>query len=234
MLLLKDSNIKFMQTRQKGFYRNKEIIFYLTGYFKVLTTEQIYVLFFSHIKDFTQGMNKTREVLRKLRKNKSLNLKWNRQDFNEPNYYYFDKKPYNPDHEINRNWGFIYLLNKFKTYHRFNDVRTEYVLGLLQADGFIELRNFVTDKLLCFFIESDIVNSKNKFRKVKKYNDMHVSRIYKKEKWSLEVENFPDILVVTDSAKRVDTLNKYVEKENKRDLIFEIIYVEDIKKMILN
>jgi hypothetical protein len=237
MLLLKDSDIKFMRTRQKGFYRNKEIVYFLKEYFKILTTEQIYVLFFSNIKNYEQGINKTREVMRKLRKDKKLNLKWARQDFNEPNYYYFEKK-HNPDHEINRNWGFIYLLNKFKSYHKFNDLRTEYVLGLLQADGFIELRNFVTDKLLCFFIESDIANSKNQFKKIKKYTEMHMNRIYKREKWSLEVENFPDILVICDTEKRVDKVKEYVKRDNKRvdgkpELIFEVIGVDQIKKELL-
>jgi hypothetical protein len=216
-----------MKTKQKGFYRKKEMITYLRDHFKVLTTTQFYLLFFSDIK---HGLIKAREVLRKMRCDKSLGLKVSRQDFNYDNYYYFDRKPYNPDHAIQRSWAMIYLINKYKKYHRFNNAEIEYVLGELQADGFLELKNFTNDKLLCWFIESDIVSSKNRFNKVIKYNNVKVSKVYKREKWSVNTDFFPDVLVVTDSDKRVDTLKKYVKNDNKAGMDFHVVSIGMIKK----
>lgn len=226
-LLLVNSNVKYMQTKEKGFYRRKEMIVYLRDYFKVLNTTQFYLLFFSDIK---HGLIKTREVLRKMRMDKGLGLKFSRQDFSQDNYYYFDRKPYNPDHAINRSWAIIYLLNKYKNYHRFNNCRIEYVLGDLQADGFLELKNYVSGKLLCWFVESDIGSSKNRFNKVGKYVDMKVSGVYKKEKWVGNTDYFPDVLVVTDSDKRVDVLKRYVKNDNKVDIDFHVVSINQIKK----
>lgn len=227
-LLLVNSNVKYMKTKEKGFYRKKEMIVYLRDYFKVLTTTQFYLLFFGDVR---HGLIKTREVLRKMRLDKNIiGLKFSRQDFSQDNYYYFDRKPYNPNHAINRSWGIIYLLNKFKLYHRFSDVKIEYVLGDLQADGFLELRNYVSGRLLCWFIESDIGSSKNRFNKVVKYGDMKVSGIYKRERWVGNTDYFPDVLVVTDSEKRVNLLERYVKSDNKVGIDFKVVSVGMIKR----
>lgn len=216
-----------MQTKQKGFYRKKEMVTYLRDYFKVLTTTQFYLLFFSDIK---HGLIKTREVLRKMRMDKGLGLKVSRQDFNYDNYYYFDRKPYNPDHAIQRSWAMIYLMWKYQKYHRFESARVEYVLGELQADGFLELKSIKDGKLLCWFIESDIVSSKNRFNKAIKYGNMKVSKVYKREKWSVNTDYFPDVLVVTDSDKRVKTLERYVKNDNKVGMDFKIVSLGMIKR----
>jgi len=232
-----------MNTRQKGYYRDKCIVEAIEM-FEVLTTEQIYYLFFSNIKF---GIVKCRERLRILKEKGKINSI--RVDINECNYYFIDKKSKFMIHDINRNWGYIYLLYmyKFKEYYKFIDIKNEYVMKCGQrADGIIGFKNYVTNEFRYVIIESDRVDSRNKFNKIREYVNIYREGKYKGEFWYKKVNRFPNMLIVCDSEKKkVKVLeiekrdnikfmvyNESIGKEVKLSLKFIILTVDDIKKKL--
>ena len=221
-------NFKNMNTRQKGYYRDKCIIEAIE-LFEILTTIQIYYLFFTDVK---YGIVKCRERLRILREKGKINSI--RVDINEYAIHFVDKsKKYNRylEHNVNRNWGFLYLLfmvrNKYK-YYKFSDFNLEYVFCEKRADGIIGFKNYAIDNDYKYFIiESDRVESNNRFEKVKIYNDIYKNGLYKKEYWFKRVNRFPHILIVCNSKKKKLKVEECVERDN-----IKYEYVGDGKKKI--
>jgi len=204
-----------MNTRQKGYYRDKCIIETIEE-FELLTTLQIYYLFFTGIKF---GIVKCRERLRILREKGKINTI--RIDINEYAIHFVDKsKKYNRfmEHNINRNWGFLYLLFmvRFKyKYYKFSDKRLEYILCGKRADGIIGFKNYVVENDYKYFIiESDRVESNNRFEKVKLYNDIYKDGLYKREYWFNRTSRFPHILIVCNSEKKKLKVEERVERDN--------------------
>ena len=232
-----------MNTRQKGYYRDKCIVEAIDQ-FECLNTEQIYYLFFTSIK---YGIVKCRERLRILKEKEKINSI--RVDINECNYYFTNKKSKFMIHNINRNWGYIYLLYmyKFKEYYQFVDIKNEYVFKCGQrADGIIGFKNYVTNEFRYVIIESDRVDSRNKFNKIKEYVDIYREGRYKNEFWYKKVNRFPNVLIVCDSEKKkVKVLeiekrdnikfmvyDESIGKEVKLSLKFIIVTIDDIKKKL--
>jgi len=221
-----------MNTRQKGYYRDKLIVETIEQ-FEVLSTEQIYYLFFSDIK---YGMVKCRERLRQLRnKNKIVTL---RLDINECSYHFINKKPYYLQHNVNRNWGFMYIINMVKCeckYLKFNEIRLEYYMKCgIRTDGIIGFKNYVTGEYRYWILESDKVDSKNKFNKIKNYNDKFGinGEGYRNEHWFKRVERFPHILIVCDNVKKRDKILNIIDEENVKGLKFIVVTVDEIKKIL--
>jgi len=234
-----------MNTRQKGYYRDKCIVEAIEM-FECLNTEQIYYLFFTNIKF---GIVKCRERLRVLKEKGKINSI--RVDINECNYYFISKKSKFMIHDINRNWGYIYLLYmyKFKEYYKFIDIKNEYVMKCGQrADGIIGFKNYVTNEFRYVIIESDRVDSRNKFNKIKEYVDIYRSGNYKKEFWFDKVRRFPHILIVCDSDKKKEKILEIEKKDNIKFVIYDerigkevrnslkfiIVTVDEIKKEAIN
>ena len=232
-----------MNTRQKGYYRDKCIVEAIDQ-FECLNTEQIYYLFFTSIK---YGIVKCRERLRILKEKEKINSI--RVDINECNYYFTNKKSKFMIHDINRNWGYIYnlYLYKYKEYYKFVDINNEYVFKCDQrADGIIGFKNYVTNEFRYVIIESDRVNSRNKFNKIKEYVDIYREGRYKNEFWYKKVNRFPNVLIVCDSEKKkVKVLeiekrdnikfmvyDESIGKEVKLSLKFIIVTIDDIKKKL--
>ena len=213
-----------MTTRQKGYYRDKCIVDIIDE-FGVLTTEQVYYLLFSNIN---YGMVKCRERLRILRNKDKINAV--RVDINECNCFYVDRKPNKYlEHDLNRNWGYIYLLRYVgdnHKYYKFNEIRNEYVMcgNILRPDGIIGFKNYVTNGHKYFFIESDRVESNNKFVKVSNYNEIYKNKLYLNEYWFKLVDRFPHILIVCNSEKKKNKVMKIVEIDN-----IEYNYIENGK-----
>jgi len=232
-----------MNTRQKGYYRDKCIVEAIDQ-FECLNTEQIYYLFFTSIK---YGIVKCRERLRILKEKEKINSI--RVDINECNYYFTNKKSKFMIHNINRNWGYIYLLYmyKFKEYYKFVDIKNEYVFKCGQrADGIIGFKNYVTNEYRYVIIESDRVDSRNKFNKIREYVDIYKEGRYKSEFWYKKVNRFPNVLIVCDSEKKKlkvldiekrDNIkfvvyDESIGKEVKLSLKFIVVTIDDIKKKL--
>ena len=224
--------IKYMNTRQKGYYRDKLIVETIDN-FECLTTEQIYYLFFTDIR---YGIVKCRERLRILRKRDKINS--HRIDINECSYHFIDKKPYYLQHNINRNWGFMYIMNMVRCnyqYLKFNELRLEYYMKCgIRTDGIIGFKNYVTGEFRYWIIESDKVDSRNRFDKIKNYNDKYGDRGegYKDEYWFDRVERFPHILIVSDSNKKKDKILDRVIEDNIKVLKFDVITIDEIRKKL--
>ena len=239
-----ENNFKYMNTRQKGYYRDKCIVETIEM-FECLSTLQIYLLIFTNVKC---GIVKCRERLRVLKKKDKINSV--RLDINMCNYHFIDKKSKFMIHDINRNWGYIYLLYlyKQKEYYRFIDIDNEYVMqnNIQRADGIIGFKNYVTNEYRYVIIESDRVDSRNKFNKIKEYVDIYREGKYKNEFWYSRVKRFPNVLIVCDSEKKklkileiekrdnieFIGIDESVGKEVKLSLKFIIVTVDEIKKYL--
>jgi len=224
--------IKYMNTRQKGYYRDKLIVETIDN-FECLTTEQIYYLFFFDIK---HGIVKCRERLRQLRKrNKIVTL---RLDINECSYHFIDKKPYYLQHNVNRNWGFMYIMNMVKMkyqYLKFDEMRLEYYMKCgIRTDGIIGFKNYVTGEYRYWILESDKADSKNKFNKIKNYNDKfgNNGEGYKGEFWFKRVERFPHVLIICDNKKKKDKILNIIIDDNVKGLKFIVVTIDEIKKVL--
>jgi len=235
-----------MNTRKKGYYRDKLIVEAIEEY-EILTTEQVYLLFFSSIK---YGIIKCRERLRKLVSRKKISSI--RLDINECNKFYVDKLPKFLEHDINRNWGFLYLLKMVERehkYYKYSDMKKEYIMDCgRRPDGIIGFKNYISNEYMYFIIESDRVESKNEFMKIINYNDIFKNRDYENEYWFNRVNRFPHILIVCNSDKKKDEVLKKVEKDNieykyydkngilekKENLKFIVFTVDEIKEYLLN
>jgi len=215
-----------LKTRKKGYYRDNEVKRSIEK-FEILSTEQIYVLHFNNIKCVEYGLNKTRERMRKMK-----GVKKRRLDFRLPTFYYIEGKGKmsNTIHDVNRNWGFIYLIKLHQDKYRFDSLRIEYVIGNVRSDGFLRLVRYIDDKdVVCYFVESDISGSKNKFDKIIKYNELFRSKGYINEDWVSVVRHFPHILIVIDDESKKKEIEDRVEKENVEELEFIILSVDEIK-----
>jgi len=221
-----------MNTRQKGYYRDRLIVSTIED-FEVLSTEQIYYLFFSDIK---HGIIKCRERLRQLRKRGKI-LSY-RLDINECSYHFIDKKPYYLQHNVNRNWGFMYIMNMVKCeykYLKFDEIRLEYYMKCgIRTDGIIGFKNYVTGEYRYWILESDRNDSRNKFTKIKNYNDKYGNNgeEYRNEYWFDRVERFPHVLIVCDNNKKRDKILNMIVDDNMNGLKFIVVTVDKIKKML--
>jgi len=97
-------------------------------------------------------------------------------------------------------------------------------------------------------IESDRVDSRNKFNKIKEYVDIYREGRYKNEFWYKKVRRFPNILIVCDSEKKKDKIieiekrdnikfviyDENIEKEVKLNLKFIVLTVDEIKREVIN
>lgn len=216
-----------MNTRQKGFYRDKEVLASIEEY-RVLDTEQICIL---HFNDLKHGIVKARQRLRKLYLSKKVNR--GRDDMAEPYYYYTDRKPYNTNHTVNKNWGIIYLIHKAQKWEHLEVMQSEYPVGNLQADGFLGFVNTFTDKFNFYFIESDRTDSKNKFNKVRLYNELYSSGAYLKEPWVQKTDKFPEILIITDTLGKMERIENHIKNENSEGLRFKVLTFDGIKQELL-
>lgn len=221
-----------MNTRKKGYYRDQEIKKSIE-LFEVLIPEQICILHFykNGIKNWNQAMIKTRERLRK------INVKKEKVNIYGKPYCYYTKKPKDKNfvHVINRNWGYIFLINQNK-YFKLTYLKHEYRIGNLQADGFTQFYSIEGNKYSYWFIESDRIDSHNEFTKIKQYNDMYANEDYIDEYWNRDdrfrPEYFPKILIICDSNRKIEKILNLINKQNKEKLEFYVISIDEIKEKL--
>ncbi len=231
MLLMKWQNLN---TKARGYYRDREVIEYIR-LFEVLSIEQISVLSFMSIRNREYRLNKVRARMKVLCDNEKVGCVKIRSMNGYTSCYFCDIKNNNPIHDINRNWGLIWLMKEYQEKYKLSEIKFEYVIGNLQADGFIEMSRYINDNdKVFYFIESDRVGSKNKFDKVKKYNNLYVSNKYCSENWVKYSKHFPWVLIVSDSDRKKDMIKRIVRDENINGLKFRVMTIDWIKDKLLN
>lgn len=210
-----------MNHRQKGLNRDKAILKAIENY-RALETDQIRVMFFPS----QQGKRKTQERLLKLYKSG----KANRHRTKDNPYYYYIEKQGMINHLLSLNWVRIWL-EQCKTWEKVHSFQYEQEYKVLRCDGFIAIKNTVTDKFKFYFIEMD--RGTNEFDKIAKYNKMYDGMYYKDHWWVKLTDRFPIVLVVTISENRLKTIKDMIKEQNKSNLEFKVKLLSDIKKEVL-
>jgi hypothetical protein len=221
-----------LNSRQIGFQRARAIRESIDQ-FGALVIEQLVAM---HFNGMEYGIVKARERMRKLSE-RNGHISKEKLDTSGRLYYYpTGSRPQHNSafHVINRNWGFLYLIQGKKDYQKVVDLDTEYDLDILVADGFIGLLNTFTNVTDYWFIESDKASSKNKFEKVLKYTEYYKSGKYKLEHWATKAKRFPGVLIVTDTPTKAKKIMELIEKQNTEGIRFKVITVEEIKTEIMS
>ncbi|ACV64433.1 hypothetical protein Dtox_3725 [Desulfofarcimen acetoxidans DSM 771] len=214
-----------MNTRQKGYYRDKAILEAIESR-KALDTDQITALLF---KDLAAGRRKAQERLFKLYK--SGRVKRCRVALTEPYCYFTGKKNGRLEHLLALNWVYVWFMAGLKAWEQIHCFSYEANYKLLQADAFAGIRNTVTGKFKFNFVELD--RSQNDFDKVRKYNRLYQDEGYAGRWWAKLTDRFPTILVTTTSTKRAVHIRQRIENENTAGLEFKLMLLSDIKEGLL-
>ena len=212
-----------MNSRQKGFLRNKEIINAVTRC-GVLDTDQITSLIFSRLP------SGRRIAQRRL---KSLfdrgKLKRARDSIDLPYYYYTGEKPGQPEHKLAVNWVYLWYTLRLKSWEELYCFQYEQDYGILRSDALAGIKNTVTGKISFSFVEMDIAKSGNSFDKVAKYNLLYESDRYLSAWWVKYASGFPSVFVVTTNNKRLRSIQKWIDRDNKNGLEFQVYLLDQIK-----
>lgn len=210
-----------LTTNQKGSLRDRQILETVERC-QVLNTEQITALIF---KGISHGHKKAQARLLKLYKGKRI--KRLRYTLTEPYCYYLGRKHGRLEHLLELNWVYVWLVNGLRSWERLEHFYYEYPLKILQPDALAGIKNTVTGKTKFTFVELD--RSDNDFDKVEKYNRWYESDGYTSQWWADLTDRFPDILVVTTTARRRARIQERIERENTNGLEFKALLLDEIK-----
>jgi hypothetical protein len=86
------------------------------------------------------------------------------------------------------------------------------------------VKNNVTNKLNCYFIEFD--RAFDPFDKVEKYNELYKINGYKNTWWANKVDRFPAIVVISEEMERAQKQLK----DNKYNLEFRFYDYQEVKE----
>ena len=211
-----------LNSRQKGFLRNNEIVNAVTRC-GVLDTDQITSLLFSQLQSGRRIAQRRLKALFDRGK-----LKRARDSIEQPFYYYTGEKPGQPEHKLAVNWVYLWYTLRLESWEELCCFQYEHDYGILRADAFAGVKNKVTSKITFSFIELDIAESGNNFDKVAKYNSLYESGEYLSGWWLKYASGFPSVLVVTTNIKRLRLIQKRIDRENKRDLEFKVCLLDQI------
>ena len=148
-----------------------------------------------------------------------------RPSIDQPYYYFVGKKPSQLEHRVGTNYARMYMRDKLKAFefHSWEYEPGQY-MPVLRPDGFLAMKNQVTKKLNCYFIEFD--RAYNPFDKVEKYNELYETARYKGTWWVDAVDRFPAIIVVSENIDRAQK----AMKANKNGLEFRFLSYTDIRR----
>lgn len=200
-------------------YRRDSVLVATIGEWKALTTEQVALLLFP----IPAGLRKAQQRLKKLYEQKRLLRCQHEASF----CYYVDRKPGQLDHVLALNWVRIWLTRRshWTTLDRWE---YEVACGDVRADGIGLVRNKWTNSHEAWFIEYDRGVSHNPWDKAHLYNTLYESGRYLGAWWVPFVTRFPAILCVTDSAAKLNEMQRGVKKHNPHGLRFEMKALEDL------
>lgn len=210
---------------QKGCRRDSEIIRAVEKH-KALNTEQIEVMFFSHLKT---GQRLAQHRLKMLYTQRRLTR--SRIELSQPCYYYIGKKPGQAEHVLAVNWGFVWVFKNLKKWEKIHCFYPEADYGLLRVDGLVGVKNTLSGSMQIFFIEADL--SSNTFDKIAKYNDLYSSEKYLSAWWAPLVSRFPMILIFTATESRLRLIKEEIEKNNSNNLEFKTYLLPQVRRECL-
>lgn len=210
--------------RAKGSRRDK-LILQAIEKCHVLDTEQIWAIFFNQMK---YGQRKAQERLQKLYERGCLKRDRIRQ---EPFFYYIEKRPGQPAHQLGVNWIKIWLQHKCRSWEKIHSFSYEQDYKILRTDGFAAIKNIVNGNLKFYFIEMD--RGTNTFDKVQKYCDLYENEKYQGWWWVALTERFPPVLVVTTSLSRKESIEQLITEKNIAGLEFQVSLLDSIKREVL-
>lgn len=188
---------------------------------QVLDTEQLRLMFF---RGMANGQRLAQRRLAALCA--KGRLKRARESFDQPYYYYRERKSNQAAHRIGVNWARLWLTLGMRSWETLQQFDYEQDYGVLRTDGFATVRNKVTGKHRFCFIEFDNHLSGNAFDKVQKYNTL-----YERQPvvwWADFADRFPAIMVVTTG--RAKHIREKVATENTNGLEFRVYDLAQIKE----
>ena len=206
-----------MNLVQQGYSRDKRILQEIEDRGAMLT-EQVAMSMFRG----TEALKKCQQRLKKLADKKRVK----RSKIDASYVYYVDKKSGRLEHLIGTNWVYIWLKAKLSKWESWWYWQYEMVYPNLRCDGFAGIKNTFTNEIKFYFVELD--RSNNIWDKTVKYNDLYESGGYEGSFWVPHAKSFPAVLCVTESQSRKDLIEKSIREENKNNLNFKVMLLEDV------
>lgn len=208
-----------MSNHTKGFCRDNAILAALKEW-QVLDSEQLKLLFFKSVSlRMAQKRLSRLTVLHKVHRQRDYMC--------QPYYYYLERKPGQINHRLGVNWIRMWLQQSTNSW---GDTlylwQYEPNYNTVRPDGFVGMKNTFTGKTRFCFIEREC--DTNPFIKVKLYNDLYASGSCGGTWWAKQSDRFPAIVVVVESAARMDAVKKLIEKDNKHGLEFKVYLLDQI------
>lgn len=160
-------------------------------------------------------------------------LKRDRLSFDEPFFYYLEKRPGQLEHRLAVNWVYVWFIRVKvkKGWEKFHSFEWEVPYGkILRPDGFIAIKNLAYNRLTFYFVELDIADSGNGFDKVPKYNRLYKSGEFKGYWWGSLAVGFPSIIIVTTSERKKKSILEKIAKDNEFDLDFQVYTLDQIRR----
>lgn len=187
----------------------------------VLNTDQVHALFY----DGKNGKRLAQKKLQRLYEAKQLRRV--RVAINQPYVYYTGKKPGQLEHLVSLNWVYIWLKNQIKGWGELHCFNREQDYKVLRTDAFAGIKDR-KNGFYFLFIEMDIAESGNEFKKVQLYNMLYEKELYSSWWWVNMATGFPPIVVVTTGSK--EKILRRIEPENTNNLEFRVYTLDEIKK----
>lgn len=195
--------------RLEGYRRDKAILQEVEKR-KVLTTDQIHQLFFSHLSQGKRICQRRLKTLCEARK-----LKRHRITLEAP-FYYYTEAIKQVEHMIETNWLYVKFRKELPAWESLIHWAYEVDYGILRCDAFVGIKNNISGAHRFYFVETDL--SDNKFDKVEKYNDLFEQG--HNWWWAKYATVFPTVIIKT---YRTEHVLKKIEKENRNNLRLEVV-----------
>lgn len=210
---------------QKCSLRDKEL-YYLLESQTSLNTDQIKLLLFKNVC--------LRIVQRRLTKlTNAKKIMRHRISFDEPYFYYIQKKPGQVEHVLGVSWIYTWVCSSLTNMEILHCFEREVDYKTLRPDALIGVKNTWKDSVSFFFAEMDIAGSGHDFSiKVKRYNDFYANESYKGQWWVSIAKRFPVIRVVTTGS--IKSIQTKIEKANVHGLEFQVFNLERVQEECLN
>lgn len=210
-----------LSNHKKGSQRDKELLRLIESQ-GCMNTDQIRLLMFRCVSK--QVCNR-----RLLKLTEKGLLKRDRYSINEPFFYYLDKRPGQVEHVLGVSWVYVWVNLKLNSWEKLHSFEREITFKILRSDGLVSIKNNVTKELRFMFIEMDIAESGNKFKKSELYNKLYSTEGYKGTWWSSLLKRFPQVVVVT-----TDNVKKIQERIGSSEIEFRVYSLETIKEECLH
>lgn len=193
---------------------------------KALNTYQIASLIF----EGKSSLRKAQQRLKKLSDKKKI--KRIRIALDEPYIYYLHSATGQFKHLIAVNWVYVWVVKNLAPWQQLICWEYEPNYKSIRPDAFYGIRNTVTHENKFYFLELD--RSNNLWDKTVKYNNLYESESYTESYWVRHTKVFPTIICVTTSLSRLKMIERSVKNDNRNNLNFQVLFLDDIVKTLLS